>query len=94
MAQWVNDLACLCCSAVLISGGAQWVKDLALPQLPCRLQLRLRFDPWPENFHIPWVSLKKKGKKKMAGGRLSPTELIVVKNKEQKEREKGHYGTP
>ena len=31
---------------------AQWVKDLVFPQLPCRLQLQLRFDPWPRNFHM------------------------------------------
>ena len=31
---------------------AQWVKDLALPQLWCRSQLKLRFDPWPRNFHM------------------------------------------
>ena len=31
---------------------AQWVKDLALMQLWCRLQLQLPFDPWPQNFHM------------------------------------------
>ena len=30
-------------------GPVQWVKDLVLPQLWCRLQLRLRSDPWPRN---------------------------------------------
>ena len=30
-------------------GLAQWVKDLALPQLGHRLQLWLRSDPWPGN---------------------------------------------
>ena len=30
-------------------GPAQWVKDLALPQLPLRLQLQLGSDPWPGN---------------------------------------------
>ena len=30
-----------------IPSVAHWVKDMALPQLWCRLQLRLRFDPWP-----------------------------------------------
>ena len=39
---------------------AQWVKDLVLPQLQHRLQLQLRFDPWPRNFRVPWVRLKKK----------------------------------
>ena len=28
---------------------AQWVKDLASPQLRVRLQLWLRSDPWPGN---------------------------------------------
>ena len=30
----------------------QWVKELVLPQLWCRSQLWLRFDPWPGNFHM------------------------------------------
>ena len=34
----------------------QWVKDMALPQLWCRSQLRHGFDPWPRNFHIMGVS--------------------------------------
>ena len=32
-----------------IPGLAQWVKDLALPQLQLKLQQRLRSDPWPES---------------------------------------------
>ena len=40
----------------------QWVKDPVLPQLWCRLQLQLRINPWPGNFHVPWVQLKKKRK--------------------------------
>ena len=31
------------------------VKELALLQLWHRLQLQLRFDPWPRNFHMPRV---------------------------------------
>ena len=42
---------------------AQWVKDLALLQLQHRSQLWLGFDPWPGNFHIPQVWLKKRKKK-------------------------------
>ena len=38
----------------------QRVKDLALHQLWHRLQFWLAFDPWPENFHTPWVQPKKK----------------------------------
>ena len=33
------------------------VKDQALPKM-CRLQPWLRFDPWPRDFHMPWVQLK------------------------------------
>ena len=31
------------------------LKYLVLPQLQWRSQVQLVFDPWPENFHIPWV---------------------------------------
>ena len=40
----------------------QWVKDLVLLQLWSRLQLQLIFDPWPGNFHVPWVRPKKRKK--------------------------------
>ena len=30
-----------------------WLKDPVLPQLWHRSQLRLSFDPWPRNFHMP-----------------------------------------
>ena len=42
----------------------QWVKDVVLPQLWYRLQLRLEFDPWPGN-QIPYgmgAAIKKKKK--------------------------------
>ena len=39
---------------------AQWVKNLALQQLCCWLQLWLRFDPWPRNSHMVRVQLIKK----------------------------------
>jgi len=45
---------------LLIPSLAQWFKDLALLQLWRKLHLRLGFDPWPENFHMPWVQPKKK----------------------------------
>jgi len=41
---------------------AQWVNDLALLQLWHRLQLQFGFNPWPGNFHMPFVWLKKKKK--------------------------------
>ena len=31
------------------------LKDPVLPQLQCRSQLQLGFNPWPRNFHMPWV---------------------------------------
>ena len=37
----------------------QWIKDLALLQLWCRLQLKVRFDPWLGNFHVSLVQPKK-----------------------------------
>lgn len=40
------------------------VKYPALPQLWCRLQLSLGFDPGPRNFHMLRVWPKKKRKKK------------------------------
>ena len=45
--------------AASISGQVQWAKDLALPQLWHRSQVWLEFDPWPGNFHMLWVWLKK-----------------------------------
>ena len=55
----------------MIPGPMQWVKDLAFPQL------LLKFDPWPRNYHVPWVQPKiiihnnkanLKEKKKLKGG--------------------------
>ena len=43
---------------------SQWVKDLALLQLWHWSKLRLRFDPWLENFCVPWVQPKTEEKKK------------------------------
>ena len=42
--QWVNDPACLCRSASLITSPARWVKDQVLLQLWHRLQLQLGFN--------------------------------------------------
>ena len=47
---------------IITGAAAQWVKALALPQLWYRSQLWLRFSPWPGNFHMLQVWLKK-GKK-------------------------------
>ena len=40
----------------------QWVKDLALSLLEFGSLLRLRFNPWPENFSMPQTWPKKKKK--------------------------------
>ena len=48
----------LCPSGSSFEG--QHVKDQALLQLLCRLQRRCSFDPWPGNFHLPWMQPKKK----------------------------------
>ena len=64
VAEWVNDLACLCEGTSSVLGPEQWVKDLTL-QDPCRLQLWLGFDPWPRNFHMLQVQPLKKKKKKV-----------------------------
>ena len=49
------------------SGVLMWhsgLNDLALPQPWHTLQLWLRFNPWPGNFHVPWVWPFKKEKVK------------------------------
>ena len=64
VARWVKNLT----AAAQVKAEA-WVqslaqcsrlKDPALLQLQCRSQLRLRFDPWPGNFHMPWYGHKNK----------------------------------
>ena len=82
--QWVKDLACLCGGAGLIPSLAQWVKDPVLVQLCHRSQLWFRLDPWPGNFHMPWVSLEKKNRNvftmevgKSSNQGLFPRESVV-----------------
>ena len=48
----------------MILGPVQWVKDPVLPQLWHKLQLQLRLDPWPRNFHAQQVQSKKKKEEK------------------------------
>ena len=58
---------------------AQWVKDLAFPQLWHRSQLWHGFDPRPGNFHMPCVQPKKK-KKKIVSGEKSRNLKKYLKN--------------
>ena len=54
--QWVKNLTAVAWVALeaRVQSLAQHsgLKDLVLLQLQCRLQLRLRFSPWPGNFHM------------------------------------------
>ena len=79
---WVKDLVLALGGMGLILGQAQWVKDQALPQLWHRLQLRLRFNPWPKNFLMPQVQPNKGKKKKKKNDnfiQILPENLKVVK---------------
>ena len=66
MVQWVNNLT----TAARVAAEGQVpsparcsaLKDLVLPQLGCRSQLQLRFNPWPRNIHMLWVRPWKKRK--------------------------------
>ena len=54
-----------CSGTGSIPSPVQWVKDLVLLELWCRLQLQLGFNPWPSNFHMHGCGQKKKKKKKV-----------------------------
>ena len=59
---------------------AQWVKDLALPQLWHRLQLQLGFNPWPREFPYAVGGVKTK-KNKQTNKKQAQLELINEFNK-------------
>ena len=67
MAQWVKNPTAMAWVAeelqVRSLASHSGLKDLALSQLWCRSMLRLRFDPWPGNFHMlqvwPWEKTSK-----------------------------------
>ena len=51
MAQWVKNPTVATLVSVEVPKHSV-LKDSALPQLWCRSQLRLRFNPWPGNLHM------------------------------------------
>lgn len=57
MAQWVTNPTAA--TWVAVEARVQSL-DSALPQLWCRSQLQLRFDPWAGHFQVPWVQPLKK----------------------------------
>ena len=65
MAQWVNSSTAAAPVTVEVQvqslATQSGLKDLMLPQLWCRSQLWLRFNPWSGNFHMPRVWPWKKG---------------------------------
>ena len=64
VAQWVNNLACLCDGKGLIPCLVHQVKDPELLQLWHRPQLWLGFDPWSREFPYVVDETKKEKKKK------------------------------
>ena len=56
----------------------QWIKDLTLSLLWLRLLLWRRFNPWPRNFHTPWVQPKQANKKKKVKRELTEWEKIFA----------------
>ena len=67
VAQWVKNPTAMAQVTAEVQAQApaqcSGLEDLALPQLQCRLQLWLRFHPWPGNFHMlqTWPLKKKCG---------------------------------
>ena len=53
MVQWVKNLTAE--AQVRPLAQHRKLKDLVLPQLWYRSQLRLGYIPWPRNFHMPRV---------------------------------------
>ena len=63
MAQWVKNLTVAALAAAEVHAQSlAWcsgLKVLELLQLQCRSQLWLGCNPWPRNFHIVGVAVKK-----------------------------------
>ena len=59
MAQWIKNPTAVAQVAVEVRVQfLTWyseLKDPMLPQLQCRLELRLIFSPLPGKLHMPWI---------------------------------------
>ena len=82
LVQWVKNLTAAAgvTAEARVQSPAQhngW-KDLALPWLQHRSQPWLGFNPWPGNFHMPWVQpLKKRRKQNKTKTPLSQFSSLV-----------------
>ena len=57
---------------------AQQVKDLAWSLRRPRSLLWFGFDPWPGNFHVPWLWTKKRNKFKKVVSKISVSNLNQI----------------
>lgn len=71
---------CLCGGRVPSLAWGSGLKDLAFPQLWLRLQLQVRFSPWPGNILMPWVWPQKRKEIPCYG--ISPTLVVRVSHSE------------
>ena len=61
-------------SKLRLKRSIKTARELGLPAVvqlvkdPALLQLHLRFNPWPKNFHMPWDQLRKKEEKRKNAG--------------------------
>ena len=83
---WHSGLMICLVSVEASVGSLARCSGLRIWQLWCRLQLRLGFSPWPRNFHMPQVWLKKPERKKKydrfllftTNTELANTELLLL----------------
>ena len=82
MVQWVKNLPAVTpvTAEARVQSLAQWVKGSKLSQP------QLGFNPWPVNFHLPWVWLKKKKKKKKKNPECFPKTKNKQTNKQQQKK--------
>ena len=65
MVQWVKNLTAV--AWIAVEAWFQSLTGFSGLKGPALLQVWLGFNPWPGNFHKPWVwPLKKKKKKKVS----------------------------